>query len=257
MGRSKRNATMKNLYLEPTIERKRCLSRFKWIWLLLALYLFSFPVDAATQRDVQTWFNLTAMGNFHKQDKTVTKIKYWLEGQQRLGGESSHFTQSLLRTALGYSLTKDLSLWVGYAWVLTSYPLTEHSFKEDRIWEQLLWIKSKPSITLTSRTRMEQRFLENAHKKAYRARQLLKISLPLKKYPKFSLVTSDEVFVHKNNFIGRNSHGFDQNRFFVGLGYQFKPGFTAEIGYMNQYIRRFGVPNFLANIASINFILFL
>ncbi len=33
--------------------------------------------------------------------------------------------------------------------------------------------------------------------------------------------------------------GFDQNRAFVGVGYQFIPGtLRAEIGYMNQYVNR-------------------
>lgn len=210
---------------------------------------------AATQYDMQTWVNVTAIGTFHTANKPFNRLKYWLEGQERLGDDSSHFTQTLVRPGLGYALTENLSIWVGYGWVHTGYPLTTHPFTEDRIWQQLLWIKTTPYLTFTSRTRMEQRFLANNPKTAYRARQLFKVSIPLKAHPKFSLVSSDEVFWHKNNFVGRNNRGFDQNRFFAGLGYKITPMVNTEIGYLNQYIRRVGAPNFLSNNVSVSFLL--
>jgi hypothetical protein len=221
----------------------------------LFLWVFAFHAESATQTDFQTWLNVTAIGNFYKKNKAPTRFNYWLEGQERVGNNSRHFTQTLLRPGLGYTITSNLSLWIGYGWVYTGYPLTPNPFEENRIWEQLLWVKTIRAITITSRTRMGQRFLENNSKTALRARQLLKISVPLRAYKNFSFVSSDELFWHKNNFIGRNSTGFDQNRFFIGLGYRINPKITTEFGYMNQYIRRFGVPNFLANIASVNFFL--
>ncbi len=206
-------------------------------------------IHAATQHDLQSWLNGTAIGSFPND----TRLKYWLEGQQRIGNDISSPTQTLLRPGLGYAINSNTSLWVGYGWVYTGHPLTTTPFEENRIWQQLLWIKTTKYLTALSRTRMEQRFLENNAKTAFRARQLVKISVPLKAYSKYSVVSSDELFFHKNNFIGKNSRGFDQNRFFIGMGYQFNPTVITEIGYMNQYIRRFGVPNFLANIISINF----
>jgi hypothetical protein len=232
--------------------------QFKLLYFLITITLleaFTFKAECSTEKDFQSWINITANGNFHKQDKTSSRIKYWLEGQQRIGDDSTHFTQTLFRPGIGYALTVNLSLWLGYAWVYTGYPLTSKPFEENRIWQQLLWIKTTRYLTWMSRTRMEQRFLENNSKTALRARQLLKISIPLNHYKKFSFVSSNELFWHKNNFIGRNSSGFDQNRLFIGFGYQINPQIITEIGYMNQYIRRFGVPNFLSNIISVNFFL--
>lgn len=85
-------------------------------------------------------------------------MRYWLEGQERFGDDSTHLTLTLLRPGLGYALTENLSLWVGYAWVHAGHPLTPNTFEENRIWQQLLWIKRNHSLTFTSRTRMEQRF---------------------------------------------------------------------------------------------------
>jgi len=212
----------------------------------------SLGLNSATQRDFQTWPNLTVTGNVDKQNQNLKRLKYWLEGQERFGSNSTRFSQTLLRTALGYAVKSNLSLWVGYAWIHTGAPYTTQPFSEDRIWEQLLWTKQIQYYIITSRTRMEQRFLANSNKVAYRVRQLVKVARSLEHLPQFSLVSYDELFWHKNDFVGRNGQGFDQNRFFLGIGYQFNDKITMEMGYMNQYIRRFDVPDFLTNILSIN-----
>lgn len=220
----------------------------------LFFLIYSEQGVCALERDFQSWLNATVTGSFSKTGQPPSHFKYWLEGQQRFGDDSSRLTQTMLRPGLGYSVTKNLSLWLGYAWVYTGHPLTTRPFEEDRIWQQLLWVKKNQYLTLTSRTRTEQRFLENNPKTAYRIRELIKISIPWSFDSKFSVVSSNELFWHKNNFVGTNSSGFDQNRLFLGLGYKVNPIVTTEFGYMNQYIRRFGVPNFLANILSVNFI---
>jgi hypothetical protein len=222
---------------------------------LIVILSWSENAACSLERDTQSWLNITSIGKTHSQDKILGRIRYWIEGQQRLGDDITRFSQTLLRPGLGYALTENTSIWFGYAWVYTGEPFTSSPFEEDRIWQQLLWIKTNQYFTFTSRTRTEQRFLENNPKTAYRIRELIKISAPLKNHAKLSFVTSDEVFLHKNNFVGTNSRGFDQNRFFIGCGYKLSPIATTEIGYMNQYIRRFGVPNFLTNIISINFFL--
>ncbi|MBA2651445.1 MAG: DUF2490 domain-containing protein [Tatlockia sp.] len=207
---------------------------------------------STVQRDFQTWVNLKVLGDLHSSNKQLNHLKYEIEGQERFGDDSSRFTQTLVRSGLGYAVTKNTSLWLGYVWVHTGLPLTMRSFEEDRIWEQLLWTKKNQYLVFTSRTRLEQRFIENRPKVAYRARQLIKIAIPFKRYTKLSFVNSDELFWHKNDFLGRNGRGFDQNRFFIGLGYQINSALSTEIGYLNQYVRRFGVPNFLANALQIN-----
>jgi hypothetical protein len=223
--------------------------------LLVSLICFTYTLQASctTTRDFQSWINITAVGTIPEKDKAPGPLRYWLEGQQRMGDDSSRLTQTLIRPGIGYALTSNTSLWIGYAWIHTGLPLTSSPFAEDRIWQQLLWVKTTQHLTFSSRTRLEQRFLENSPNTAYRARELIKLSIPWKPESKLSFVGSNELFWHKNNFVGRNTRGFDQNRLFVGFGYKINPALTTECGYMNQYIRRSGVPNFLANIVSINF----
>jgi hypothetical protein len=218
---------------------------------LIVILIWS-SAACALERDFQTWINVTAIGKFYSDDKVFSHLRYWLEGQQRFGADTSRYSQVLLRPGLGYALTENTSIWLGYAWAYTGVPYTSHPFEENRIWQQLLWVKSFPAAVLSNRIRTEQRFLENNPKTAYRFRELVKVFAPVKTNARLALVASNEVFFHANNFVGKDSRGFDQNRFFVGLGYKVSPIAITEIGYMNQYLRRFGVPNFFADILAIN-----
>ena len=91
--------------------------------------------DDAT--DFQTWGNITATGNFgfiNPDNKFLSKLKWWAEGQGRFGDNSSKFSQSLIRPGLGYQLTDTTSVWVGYAWAPTSTPYVRVPFDEQRLW---------------------------------------------------------------------------------------------------------------------------
>lgn len=233
-----------NSLREFIIKLKRLIILLTFLWLQTGL--------ARTTTDFQTWGNVTVLGTFYK-DKNG-KFKYWLEGQERIGDDSSRFSQTLGRVGIGYTITENSSLWFGYAWLHTGKPLAVlRPVNENRIWQQWLWIKINPRIELMNRVRTEQRYFNDHRKTAYRIREFFKVALPFQCCPDWYFVSSDEIFWHQNNFVGNNGRGFDQNRFFIGLGYRIHRNVNLETGYMNQYIHRFDVPNFLSNILSINF----
>ena len=68
------------------------------------------------------------------------------------------------------------------------------------------------------------------------------------------LVAYDEIFFALNDTDWGARAGFDQNRFFVGLAWQFVPGRSVEVGYLNQFVERNGPDNLMNNILSINFL---
>jgi len=81
-------------------------------------------------------------------------IQGWYEVQPRFGDNASQVNQLLLRTALGYRVTKHLSLWQGYAWT----PSFEPGFvNENRIYQQLVYAQGFQAVDVMSRTRLEQR----------------------------------------------------------------------------------------------------
>lgn len=69
--------------------------------------------------------------------------------------------------------------------------------------------------------------------------------------PDFSVVASDEFFANINKTNYGADDGFDQNRAFGGIGYNFNKNIKTELGYMNQYIRKLG-PDQMDHILSVN-----
>ncbi|KTC91240.1 DUF2490 domain-containing protein [Fluoribacter dumoffii] len=66
---------------------------------LIGVLIFSWSTkgDCALERDFQTWFSITAIGKTHSDKKFISRLRYWLEDQERLGDDSSRFSQILLR----------------------------------------------------------------------------------------------------------------------------------------------------------------
>lgn len=222
---------------------------------VLALALMG-TAQAKTLEDFQTWGNITAIGSLEIIDPTLKNFKYWLEGQGRFGLDTSDFSQGMLRTGLGYQLNKQSSIWLGYAWIPTDDPFTSAAFDEHRIWQQYLWSDTFSFGTLTSRSRLEQRFLPTGSQVGWRFRQLLKLSVAMPFAPDFSLVASDEYFANINKTNYGADDGFDQNRVFAGIGYNINKNIKTELGYMNQYIRRSNRPDLMDHILSANMYLY-
>ena len=213
------------------------------------------PVKGQTTEDFQTWGSVTAIGSLSVLNPDLQKFKYWLEGHGRFGNDTSRFSQGILRTGLGYAVNENTSVWLGYAWVPTDEPFAKKAFDENRIWQQLLWSHKYSLATVTSRSRFEQRFIPAGSQVGWRFRQLLKISVPLSFAPSFSLVASDEYFANLNKTNWGADDGFDQNRAFAGVGFNFDKHTKTEVGYMNQYIRKAVGPDRMDHILSVNLLL--
>lgn len=199
-------------------------------------------------RDMQGWLNYTMTGSVNK------SFRYWLETQERGGDNLSRFSQGLLRPGIGYTLNPDWSVWFGYAWVYTAAPFIAPPVYENRLWQQALWGKQIGKNHYVARTRLEERFIQRSPNTGFRLRQLFKTKRPMKHAPRWSVVASDEMFIHINRYNFNTAQGFDQNRLFIGFGYRIEKYAHVEFGYLNQYIKRSNGAVFLANIASINFL---
>jgi hypothetical protein len=89
-------------------------------------------------------------------------------------------------------------------------------------------------LKLTSR--LEERTVNIGPGVSYRARQQAILIDPLD--PDWSLVATEEYFVNLNTVSWGPVAGFDQNRLFVGVGYQMDSRWRTEFGYLNNYINR-------------------
>jgi len=194
-------------------------------------------VRADPIEDLQNWSAIFATGGL---PGVHAKARYWLEGQGRFGEEISRFNQGILRPGLGWALSERVTLWAGYAWIPTDPPGSNNGTSEHRLWQQVQWTTPLPlgEFTLVSRTRLEQRFFEQADDTGWRLRQFTKVTHPLALEGRLYASIWDEVFLALDDTDWGAHAGLDQNRSFGGLGLRLARGVALEAGYLNQYVFR-------------------
>ena len=192
--------------------------------------------------DFGTWFNLSLSGGLGAIAPELRRIKYFIADRQSNMADSTRLSQNLVLTGLGYAPTPELTFMAGWGHMYTNAPYYTGAggLEENRIWEQIQWSRNYGTYTLSTRTRLEQRFIEGIANTPWRIRELVQLRLPLGIDPKLSLISNNEIFWNLNP-VGNGDHyginGFAQNRFFVGLGYQFSANIYTDLGYLNQFIR--------------------
>ncbi|MEC3949346.1 DUF2490 domain-containing protein [Sphingobium sp. HWE2-09] len=214
--------------------------------LTASLALFAIPANAATSEDEQFWLNLTAMGSIKG------KLVYFAEIQPRVGDGMSRVDQSLFRGALGWKLSPTITLYQGYAHVVT--PIEGgRDINEERSFQQLSWVLGKPwGGELSSRTRLEQRWRSNGDDMGWRVREMLRYEKPLR--PGSDAVNA---LVYAEGFAALNDtdwgarSGFDQLRSFVGAEVGLPGASTLEVGYLNQVINQRAGNTRVNHVASV------
>jgi hypothetical protein len=204
--------------------------------LFLATLLFFSGAAHAAEEDFRIWENVTAIVKLGSINPGLDKWRLWIEGQGRFRDNAGVADQGLARSGVGYALGDKASVWLGYAHVWT-FPQGRPANREDRIWQQAILTDKAPFGDWTSRTRLEQRFIEGINPVEWRLRQFVRFSAPLGDGSPFSLVVWDEAFFRLNSTTPSARFGFDQNRAFAGLGYTFSENARVEAGYMNQLIQ--------------------
>ena len=95
------------------------------------------------------------------------------------------------------------------------WEIYQPSFREqNRMYQQLLYRRTFPFVKVLSRSRLEERFIDNTDGTAVRARTMLRGDFPLPDAPEWAIVVYDEIFVNLNAVGNGPDSGFDQNRFF-------------------------------------------
>ena len=185
---------------------------------------------ASAQDRVQPWPTVLAV---------VPITERWsasAEGIGRLAREDDKPSQFELRLELGRALSKRLTVWAGYVHVSTYGPGLPTGI-ENQIVEQANWkIGTFAGISASSRTRLEQRFVTGANATAWRVREQLRLTVPLKKDGPLFVMWS-EPFIALNR-TSASPTTFDQIRSFAGVSIPVSARADIEVGYLNQHIHR-------------------
>jgi Protein of unknown function (DUF2490) len=225
---------------------------------VLAAALLAWPDRAQAQTTdfthaYQSWFQFTFQGPIHQDLFFQADLQY-------RGYDDFSPALLLFRAALAWRPLDGMLLGMGYAWT-PGFRAHEGGgfFDEHRIFQNWQWelLHRETAIRFLMRFRVEERFRypTGAAEVGVRIRQMLRLMVPLTTDRAVSLIAYDEFFLDVTesghspaglDMMGNDTFspaweafGYDQNRAFLGLGYQFIPSvLRLELGYMNQWIRR-------------------
>ena len=216
---------------------------------LLSLPLFATPAQADTREDEQVWFQTVAQG------KVVDDIVYFAELQPRFGNGVSQLSQMMIRGAVGVKLSSTVSVFQGYANVRT--PVTDRAdTRENRSFQQINWSLGKPAgVALSSRTRLEQRWLSTGDDMGWRLRQMVRAAVPVKQGSKVAVLAWVEGFVALNDTDWGARDGLDRLRSFAGLELPLMGKSTVEVGYLNQFVNGANGRDQMDHVAAVNLML--
>ena len=161
-----------------------------------------------------------------------------LEAQERFTNDASRLSQIIFRPSLSYKLDQSTSISLGYAYVHND-PQTGASTNEHRAHQQISFrvAGDGKGVTITGRTRFEQRFLEEIDGTAFRIRQQFRLTAPLS--GKVRAVAWTEALVGLNR-TGFQRVGLGLWRNYAGVSVPVSKFLSLEPGYLNQYVVRNG-----------------
>jgi long-subunit fatty acid transport protein len=197
----------------------------------------------STENIEQAW-----MGYFN-QSRLSNKWGVWTDLHLRTKEDfTNHFSQAIIRLGLTYYINNNTKFTAGYARVFL-FPGDNHrqiTQPEHRPWQQLQWHTTFTKTRLMQWIRLEERYrrkilndstLAEGYNFNWRLRYNIWYEVPLVKngvVPKsLSFIVNDELHINFGKEIVYNY--FDQNRFFLGLKYQFSKSSNIQAGYMNLF----------------------
>lgn len=199
---------------------------------LLAAASLAVSPAFAYDHDTQAWLGLFA------NKKLDERWSLYAEGQGRYGDEIGRLSQTLLRTGVGYKLTDNVTVLLGYGYISTDRNNID-DVGENRIFQQVSWRPGEfAGVKVSTRTRLEQRFVNTGDDTGWRFRQSVKVVRPLTESGSLDLVGLAEVFVALNDTDFGANAGIDQLRLFAGVGFPLTKEIRVETGYLNQNINR-------------------
>lgn len=171
------------------------------------------------------------------------KWGYYLEPQLRLIDDQYKLEQFNLYAGFYYQVLPNLSAWFGAYRQLSNEP----GRQQYRLWEQMTWdVMNDDALSLSSRTRLEQRKNINDAEIAHRLREKITLTLPMRLLTNYFLVLADEVFLQLNQPAWVTNRFFSQNRASIGIKIPVNKDTAYEVGYLNQF--QYGNPNQMSHV---------
>ena len=195
---------------------------------LLFVFIHIFGLGIAQNTNTGNWMQY--FGN----KKINEKWNWWHEVQYRNYNAVGDLEQLLIRTGIGYNISKTDNLHLGYAYILSepyiSGTTDKNTLVEHRIYQQLVNRNTFGKGTFMTRLRLEERFFANDFKVRFRAMNWINYPINSKS------ITDKTVYLSAYHEIFLNGKGptFDRLRLYGALGYFINKKIKVELGYLSQ-----------------------
>lgn len=211
--------------------------------MLAGLLLASAGAARAADTDTQAWSVVQASGALN--DKMTVTV----DGQARFSDDASRLGQLIIRPSMGWRLDATTTVSLGYAYV-RSTPEGRPTTHEHRGWQQLSYrlAGDGKGVTVTGRTRLEQRRVEDRDGTGWRIRQQVRVTAPLEGGVRAVGWTEGFVGLNQTNWGQRD--GLHLWRSFAGVSVPISRKVTLEPGYLHQRAYRTG-PDLVTHAAAV------
>ena len=202
---------------------------------LLGFFYFAMQNQLHSQSaNTGNWFSYFGNQAINKKWNVFNEIQY------RNYNFIGDLQQIILRGGIGYNLSENNNnLLFGYAFIHTTKYKTNSDLKdttdEHRIYQQFLTKQNFSRVFIQHRYRIEERFMAfNQFRTRFRYALIVNVPInnPTLIKNTFYISALNEVFLNGN--VRNSASMFDQNRFYVGLGYMAGKNLKLELGYMAQ-----------------------
>ena len=188
----------------------------------------------AQDHDIQQWTLFVAQGQVA--DDMVVQV----DVQPRMTNNASSLGQFQLSPSIGYKVSKTTTLFFGYMYVHTD-PVDRPATDENRIYQHVIYPVGKiGDVSITARTRVEERMVVGAEDLSVRFRQQLRAHMPLGDKDDPKLVVWTEAFYNLNDADWGPRAGFDRWRNLIGVDVPIAQGLMIEPAYLDQIVFRPG-----------------
>lgn len=157
--------------------------------------------------------------------------------QTRVNNHFGDLERTVLRPSLTYKATEAFALTAGYDAHFLERRAGDRI--EQRLWQQVSTGTQTGAIKWTGHARLEERFIEDVSGTGLRLRLKARAQAAIGHDTWYAAI-SNEYFTNLNDLNGGPQSGFDQNRFFVGIGGAVNDHIATEFGYQMQLINRLG-----------------
>lgn len=166
--------------------------------------------------------------------KINEKWNWWHEVQYRNFNTAGDLEQLLIRTGIGYNISKTDNIHLGYAYILSEPYIAGTSDKtsivENRIYQQFVNRNTFGRGTFMTRLRLEERFFSDSFKTRFRAMNWINYPINNKSIIDKTIYLS----TYHEIFINGKGPTFDRLRLYGALGYFINKKIKVELGYLSQ-----------------------